>query len=107
MIRYLHLNLPLRGRRRAKVASPSNESIDKPQRWCTPDGVEIWHAKKLYQACVEVSESDRPIRVVLLEDYEALLRSVSAIPDARIAESDAHESRELPQILPQRSAAID
>jgi hypothetical protein len=74
MKRYLHLKLPLNTHRQRVTAKRAEPTRNVSEAWRTPDGVEIWRADTLYQDCVEVREMERPLRVVLLEDYEALRR---------------------------------
>lgn len=92
----LHLNLPFSSRRfRAPAHSPDNANIAKD--WSTPDGVDIWQVRALYQPCVKVLEGARPLRVVLLQDYEALARLIaahrpSAKPAGPLATSTQHSA---------------
>jgi hypothetical protein len=77
-VKTLRLSLPFSSRRfRAPVQAP-DYATNITKDWSTPDGVEIWQVRALYQPCVKVLEGARPLRVVLLQDYEALARLVAA-----------------------------
>jgi hypothetical protein len=73
----LYLTLPFSSRRFRAPAQPTADARASKD-WHTPDGVDIWQARALYQPRVEVLEGERPLRVVLLQDYEALARLLAA-----------------------------
>jgi hypothetical protein len=76
-VKTLQLSLPFSSRRfRAPVQAP-DYAMNITKDWSTPDGVEIWQVRALYQPCVKVLEGARPLRVVLLQDYEALAKLVA------------------------------
>jgi hypothetical protein len=52
------------------------EATQDPLWWHTRDGIRVWTTPKLRHPTLTVHERDGPIHVVLLADYESLLRAM-------------------------------
>ncbi len=63
-------------KKRTIVKNGAREAAPDPFWWHTRDGIRVWTTPKLRHPTLTVHERDGPIHVVLLADYESLLRAM-------------------------------